>query len=147
MTDHMESPRTVDVNHLPHKKPMLLIDRIVDTTDSKSIAEMSCPADAFYFQGHFPGKPLMPGVIMIEACAQTAAFAMPNASPGDVVFLTSVEKAKFYRPVVPGDVLTLEANWTRMRRDFHCFTVRALVGDQICMKGELSLFHTKKSVS
>ena len=132
-----------EISDLPHKKPMLLIDRLLKQSDGYALAEMDCPSEAFYFQGHFPGQPVVPGVILVEACAQTSAFALPDAAPQKVFYLTSVNKVKFSRPVVPGNIVTLESAHLRSRRGFHWFQITAYVGKNICMQGEISVFAQK----
>ncbi len=126
---------------LPHRKPMLLIDRVIDVDSQNSICEMDLPADAFFFQGHFPDRPVMPGVMIIEACAQTAALILGIDDFSAVDFsLSSVDKAKFILPVLPGNKLRLEATLLKSRQDFYWFDVCAFVSDLCCTKVRISIY-------
>lgn len=99
----------VDVEQaIPHRQPFLLIDRVVDIVPSQSATGIKCVSSGEgYFAGHFPGNPVMPGVLIIEAMAQTAAClvsrSLQDQTKGMLVFLTTVDKAKFRQPIRPGD--------------------------------------------
>jgi len=116
-------PKTsFDVNEiqkiLPHRPPFLLIDKIVDT-DNKTYVEAikNVTINEPFFVGHFPGAPIMPGVLIIEAAAQTAAIVvMTNPeSKGKIPFFMSIDKVKFRKPVVPGDQLKIRTEIIRLR--------------------------------
>jgi len=106
----------LDVNQiqaiLPHRYPFLLVDRIVelDTSEQRIVGVKNVTMNEYFFQGHFPGQPIMPGVLMIEALAQTAGvLALRDESRrGKLAFFASIKEAKFRKPVVPGDTLMLE---------------------------------------
>jgi 3-hydroxyacyl-[acyl-carrier-protein] dehydratase len=121
----VEVKQTMDVTEimaiLPHRYPFLLIDRIVEREPRKRlVAIKNVTATEPHFQGHFPGYPIMPGVLIVEAMAQAGgALLMPEFPNRDelLMLFTSIENAKFRRPVVPGDQLRLEVkilNWRRM---------------------------------
>ena len=100
---------------LPHRYPFLLVDRVVELTDEKIVALKNVTANEPHFQGHFPGHPIMPGVLIIEAMAQAGALLAMNVikksgvDPATkLIFFMGIDKAKFRRPVVPGDQLRLE---------------------------------------
>ena len=106
------------LEYLPHRYPFLLIDRVVEVVPGKSIhAYKNVTINEPFFQGHFPSEPVMPGVLVLEAMGQVAAI-MISARPGCeglITFLTGVEKAKFRRPVKPGDQLVTTAEMIRVR--------------------------------
>ena len=97
---------------LPHRYPFLLVDRVVEETADKIVAYKNVTMNEPFFQGHFPGHPVMPGVLILEALAQAGALLAVKASKFDpakqVIFFMAIDKAKFRKPVVPGDRLTLE---------------------------------------
>ena len=116
--------RTVDItgimHAIPHRYPFLLIDRVVDVQPNLSaIGIKNVSVNEGFFQGHFPGHPVMPGVLIIESMAQTAAVLVVETlgpeSAGKVVYFMSVEGAKFRRPVVPGDQLRIHVVKERNR--------------------------------
>ena len=123
----MEAPITIELvdittilKTLPHRYPFLLIDRIVDVVLNKSaIGVKNVSINEGFFQGHFPGHPVMPGVLIIEAMAQTAAVlvveTLGERAHGKVVYFMSIEGAKFRRPVVPGDQLRIHVVKERNR--------------------------------
>ena len=105
---------------LPHRYPILLVDRVLELTPHKSIKALkNVSINEPYFMGHFPSRPVMPGVLIIEAMAQTAAIVvfetMKADSLGKLVYFMSIESAKFRRPVVPGDQLRIHVTKERAR--------------------------------
>ena len=103
---------------LPHRYPMLMVDRIVEITDDSVIGIKNVTVNEPHFNGHFPGLPIMPGVLIIEAMAQVAGILVGKLAPhtrGKVMFLASVEEAKFRMPVVPGDQLRIEMKMLRLK--------------------------------
>jgi beta-hydroxyacyl-ACP dehydratase FabZ len=94
---------------LPHRYPFLLVDRIVELEPERIVGIKNVTANEPFFQGHFPGFPVMPGVLIVEALAQVAGIlVLKELGPQKAVFLASIEQAKFRRPVVPGDQLRIE---------------------------------------
>src|SRR5947209_11471063 len=103
---------------LPHRYPMLLVDRVLEITDDSIIGIKNVTFNEPQFTGHFPGYPVMPGVMIIEAMAQTAGILVTVVAPhtrGKLMFLASVEEAKFRKPVVPGDQLRIEMKMLRLK--------------------------------
>jgi 3-hydroxyacyl-[acyl-carrier-protein] dehydratase len=107
---------------IPHRYPMLMIDRIVDMIpDESAVGIKNVTANEGFFQGHFPGHPVMPGVLIVEAMAQTAAVLVVETlgpeSAGKLVYFMTIEGAKFRRPVVPGDQLRIHVAKVRSRNN------------------------------
>lgn len=105
---------------IPHRDPMLLLDRVVNIVEGQSILGIKdVTGKEDFFRGHFPSHPVMPGVLIVEAMAQAAAclvvHTMGESAHGKVVYFMSIEEAKFRRPVVPGDVLQLQCDAQRSR--------------------------------
>jgi 3-hydroxyacyl-[acyl-carrier-protein] dehydratase len=120
---------------LPHRYPFLLLDRAYDYVPMKSVRGIKAVTyNEPFFQGHFPGRPIMPGVLMVEAMAQTGAILISKSLEIDVqrhtVFFMSVDGAKFRRPVVPGDLLEMRAEVEFARRGIFKFTGKAEVAGQ-----------------
>jgi 3-hydroxyacyl-[acyl-carrier-protein] dehydratase len=126
---------------LPHRYPFLLVDRIVDIDgDNSAIGIKNVTFNEPHFQGHFPGKPVMPGVLIIEAMAQTAGAislrALNYDKPGLVYFMT-IDNAKFRRPVVPGDQLAIHVKKIKRRGNILRFACEARVGDALAAEAEV----------
>jgi len=103
---------------LPHRYPMLMVDRIVEITNDSIVGIKNVTFNEPHFIGHFPGYPVMPGVLIIESMAQVAGILVGTLAPhtrGQVMFLASIEEAKFRRPVVPGDQLRIEMKMLRLK--------------------------------
>ncbi len=134
---------------LPHRYPFLLIDKIVEfKLDEKIVSVKNVTMNEEFFQGHFPGNPIMPGVLIVEAMAQTGGIMMLNGNDNInnmQVYFMGIDKARFRKPVVPGDALVIEAVMKSRRRNVCQFDAKAYVrGDLVC---EASLMATvmKKS--
>ena len=117
---------------IPHRYPMLLIDRVIDVElGYKATGIKNVSSNEWYFQGHFPEKPILPGVLIIEAMAQTAAVlvckSFSDNFAGKLVYFMSVEEARFRKPVVPGDVLSLKVVKDRNRGNVWKFKGEAWV--------------------
>ena len=103
---------------LPHRYPMLMVDRIVEIGDDAVVGIKNVTANEPHFNGHFPGFPVMPGVLIIEAMAQVGGILISRVNAnarGKVMFLASVDEAKFRKPVVPGDQLRIEMKILKMK--------------------------------
>ena len=122
--------------YIPHRYPMLLIDRLVDVNVPESaVGIKNVTLNEWFFQGHFPARPIMPGVLIVEAMAQTAGVlvmrSMENESPNKIVYFMTIEEARFRRPVVPGDVLVMPVEKVRCRGNVWKFSGVAKVDDVI----------------
>lgn len=135
---------------LPHRAPMLLIDRMIDIVPNTSATgvkavSMSEP----FFAGHFPGQPIMPGVLIVEAMAQTAgALVMHSlkAKAGDkVVYFMSIDKARFRHPVIPGDLLLLPVKMQKARMPVWRFSGEAYVNGKLCAEAEFTAMIAEKA--
>ena len=121
---------------IPHRHPFLMIDRVVDVVaNERATGIKNLSINEHFFQGHFPSRPVMPGVLIIEAMAQTAAVLVvhtlgPDAE-GKLVYFMSVDSARFRRPVVPGDVLHVRVTKQRHRGNVWKFEGRAEVSGQL----------------
>jgi len=128
-------------NLLPHRYPFLLVDRIIDMQPGvKAVGIKNVTINEEFFQGHFPGQPIMPGVLIIEALAQVAgllAFSS-GANVGKSVYFMSIEKAKFRKPVIPGDQLRLEVNVLQHRGNVWKFSGNAVVEEKIAAEADFT---------
>ncbi len=125
---------------LPHRYPMLMVDRIVEITDDSIIGIKNVTINEPQFTGHFPGFPVMPGVLIVEAMAQAAGILVAKLAPhtrGRLMFLASVEDAKFRKPVVPGDQLRLEMKLLRLKTSIAKMQGVATVDGQIVAEATL----------
>lgn len=128
---------------LPHRYPILLVDRVLELEKGKRIrAIKNVSINEQFFQGHFPHRPVMPGVLMLEALAQAAAllsFETLGKTPDDktVYYFAGIDGARFKRPVEPGDQLTLEVTLDRAKAGIFKYTARALVGEELAVEAEL----------
>lgn len=121
---------------IPHRHPFLLIDKVLDIwADKSAIGVKNVTINEQFFQGHFPKLPVMPGVLIVESMAQTAAVlvvtSMGAEAEGKLVFFMSIDKARFRKPVVPGDVLHLEVRVIKHRGNVWKFEGRATVDGQL----------------
>ncbi len=131
------------LKQLPHRYPFLLVDRVLSIDKGKSIRALkNVTINEPFFEGHFPHRPVMPGVLMLEALAQTAAllaFDAMDAIPDEdsIYYFAGMDGVRFKRPVEPGDQLILEAELMRMKAGIFKFKTRALVGDELAVEAEI----------
>ena len=128
------------LNILPHRYPFLMVDRIIGFEgEHKCIGQKNVSINEPYFKGHFPNRPVMPGVLQVEAMAQVASILMLRIpeNAGKIGYFMSCDKVKWRRPVVPGDILTIEMELTKIRGAIGVATGRCLVGDEVACEAEL----------
>lgn len=132
---------------IPHRYPILLVDRVLELTPGESaVALKNVTFNEPHFQGHFPGFPVMPGVLIVEAMAQTAAIVVVDTlgadAEGKVVFFMTIDNARFRKPVTPGDSLKITVEKERARGPVWRFKGRAMVGDDLCAEATFSAMIT-----
>lgn len=136
----------LDVNkimeYLPHRYPFLLVDKVVGLEPGKSLTGIkNVTYNEPFFQGHFPQKPIFPGVLIIEAMAQATgllAFATEGEAPdGNIFYLVGVDNARFKQPVIPGDQLVLEAEFVKATRGVWKFVAKAKVDGKVVASADL----------
>ena len=132
------------LKQLPHRYPFLMVDRVLEIDKGKTIKALkNVTINEPFFEGHFPHRPVMPGVLMLEALAQAAAllaFDALDASPDDqsVYYFAGIDRARFKRPVEPGDQLLLEVELLRMKAGIFKFKTRASVAGETAVEAELT---------
>lgn len=137
------------MQYLPQRYPFLMVDRVLEVEKGKRIVGYkNLTMNEEFFQGHFPGKPLMPGVMMVEAMAQIAGvlgFVTHDKRPADGHFyvFAGADNIRFKRMVIPGDRLTLEAVATGSRRHIHKFSCRALVDGELAASADILIAEQK----
>lgn len=118
---------------LPHRYPFLLVDRIVQLSENSIIGIKNVTANEPFFQGHFPNRPVMPGVLMVEALAQTGGVLMLSKNKGKIAYLVSINNARFRKLVVPGDQLRLEIEILKMKSKIGLMHgVVKVNGEEVC---------------
>lgn len=139
------------MKYLPHRYPFLLVDKIVEMEPGKRVVGIkNVTINEPFFQGHFPGHPVMPGVLIIEAMAQVGgAFAMVSDKIGDdkVTYFTGIDNCRFRKPVFPGDVLRIELELTNFRRGLYCFSGKAYVEGTLVAEAELKATFAPKGAT
>ena len=129
-------------NYLPHRYPFLLIDKILDFKKHDCLkAQKNVSNNEPFFQGHFPGHPVFPGVLILEAMAQATALLdfKSNEREKDslLYYFVGIDKARFKKPVVPGDVMIIDVKLNQSKRDVHKFTASCMVDETIVCTAEL----------
>lgn len=146
-TDTTASAVDIDIteilSRIPHRYPFLLVDRCEDFKPSESIVGIKCVTfNEPFFQGHFPGYPVMPGVLIVEAMAQTGAIMMSKSLnidiAGKVIYFMSIDGVRFRSPVRPGDVLKMHVEVTRARGDIFKFRGKAMVNGKVAAEAEFA---------
>jgi 3-hydroxyacyl-[acyl-carrier-protein] dehydratase len=136
------------MKQLPHRYPFLLVDRIVDLQPGVSITGIkNVTINEPFFQGHFPGQPIMPGVLILEAMAQVAGvMAFSAGMKGRSVYFMSIDNAKFRRPVVPGDQIKLEIKALKQRGNVWKFSGTATVDGKVVAESDFTAMVTDREI-
>jgi len=125
---------------LPHRYPFLLVDRVLSIEEKSLVAVKNVTYNEPFFQGHFPGQKVMPGVLIVESMAQAGAILLYNSLPEPekvLVFMSALNNAKFRKPVVPGDQLRLEVEMLRLKKRFCHMAGKALVDGEVVAEAEV----------
>ena len=134
----------IDINEimqlLPHRYPFLLVDRVLEFELSKRVVGIkNVTSNEPFFVGHFPGKPIMPGVLIVEAMAQTGGILAFKSFPemkGSVLFI-GIDNARFRKPVIPGDQLKMVVNVVKHKKEIWVFEGKAYVGDELVAEAKI----------
>lgn len=131
------------MRRIPHRPPFLLIDRAEGYSPGQSLVGIKCVTmNEPFFLGHFPGAPVMPGVLIVEALAQTGGLLMSKSwdvdPEGKIILFMSLDNCRFRHPVRPGDVLRMEVSVQRVRGDVVKFRGRGMVGDKLAAEAEFA---------
>ena len=135
--------KALDVNAiqkiLPHRYPFLLVDRIIESTDKKIVGLKNVTINEPFFQGHFPGHPIMPGVLILEAMAQVGGVGVLSLSEnlGKLAYFLSIKEAKFRKPVVPGDQLIIEVEIVKTKLSVMQVKATAKVAGEVVTEAEM----------
>ena len=122
---------------LPHREPMLLIDE-TELVDGIAISHYTVLGNEFFLQGHFPGAPVVPGVILCEMMAQSACLLISAGDKKCTPFLSSLKSVKFKNKVIPGDTITFKCQLTAQKGTFYFIKGEGYVKGKLCVRGELS---------
>lgn len=134
-------------NILPHRYPFLLVDQITELElNVKAVGIKNVTINEPFFQGHFPNNPIMPGVLIVEAMAQVAGIlAFRSGKQGNIIYFMSIEKAKFRKPVIPGNQLKLAIKVLKIRNNVWKFSGEAFVNDALVSEAEFTAMLTGSS--
>ena len=122
---------------LPHREPMLLVDEISLDEDGIAHGKYTVRGDEWFLQGHFPGNPVVPGVIQCEIMGQACALLLGDKVQGATPYDTGLDKVRFRNKIVPGDTIEVKAHITRSKGPFYFTHAEASVGGKLCCEGEL----------
>ena len=129
------------MKYLPHRYPFLLVDRIIEFEENKRVVGLkNVTINEPFFQGHFPGHPIMPGVLLLEAMAQTGGVLALKSDPEPekkVLYFMSIDKAKFRKPVLPGDQVRFELDLTKSRSTIRAFKAVAKVDGAVVAEADM----------
>ncbi|MFA4981613.1 MAG: 3-hydroxyacyl-ACP dehydratase FabZ [Candidatus Omnitrophota bacterium] len=143
--------KTLDINQiqqiLPHRYPFLFVDKIVEVSEKKVVGIKNVTINEPFFQGHFPGHPIMPGVLIIEAMAQVGGVGALNMRDnlGKLAYFLSINNARFRKPVLPGDVLRIEVDLLKTKLSVMQVHAVAKVGDDVVAEADLMFAFIRSS--
>ena len=123
---------------LPHRKPMLLVDEAYLNEDGSATGYYTVNGDEFFLQGHFPGNPVVPGVILCEMMAQTCAVMLSSEAQGATPYFTSLNNVKFKNMVKPGDKIEFKCAINKTKKPFYFASGEGYVNGKLCVKGDFS---------
>jgi len=124
---------------IPHRDPFLLVDEVLEMTEESIVAQKKITGDEFFFKGHFPGMPIMPGVLIVEAIAQAGAIVAlsKEENKGKIAVFAGIDKVRIRKSVFPGDTIRLEVKLTKKRGPIGFGEGKAFVDGKLCVGGEI----------
>ena len=133
------------LKYLPHRYPFLMVDRVLSLDEKRIVAEKNVTINEPFFQGHFPGNPIMPGVLQLEALAQVGGILLNKTQdlPGRIAYFLGIDNAKFRRMVKPGDILRFEVDVLRIRLGICKIHGKVFVGDEVSCEADLKFGGTQ----
>lgn len=153
MTENLPEPLDIQriMQMIPHRYPILLVDRLIDYVPGESATGLkNVTMNEPHFMGHFPGVPVMPGVLIVEAMAQTSALlvvqTLGKEAEGKVVYFMTIDDCRFRKPVTPGDSLHIHVEKIKQRGQIWKFKGVAKVGDKVCAEAVISAMLTDQDV-
>lgn len=123
---------------IPHREPMLLLDEVVQDEEGNAVGRYTVRGDEFFLQGHFPGNPVVPGVILCEIMAQVCCAFLVEKAVGKTPYYTGINNVRFKRPVKPGDTMEMHCQLTKSKPPFYFASGRGTVDGQLAISGEFS---------
>lgn len=124
--------------YVPHREPMLLVDEVETTDKTHAVGKYEVTGNEWFLKGHFPGNPIVPGVVLCEIMAQASSILIADKIQGRIPFFAGIDKARFRNKVVPGDTLDIECSLIKERGPFYFVSAKGYVKGKLSVTGEFS---------